>query len=153
MNCPLGPLGMRACRMYFHIGSPFSVRYVSGLRLASIEIEARLFMAQMPPDRKARLFLVSSQASPPSSQASCQRPTANLTDSIVSLLLSATVLPSASTSLTSRRFGTDHSYFQAINKAVQGNNFAKCAVETALVDALGKRSRVTAAELLGGAHS
>src|SRR5262249_49373785 len=38
----------------------------------------------------------------------------------------------------------------AINKAIQGNNFAKCAVETALVDALGKRSRVTAAELLGG---
>ena len=38
----------------------------------------------------------------------------------------------------------------AINKAVQGNNFAKCAVETALVDALGKRSRVTAAELMGG---
>jgi muconate cycloisomerase len=25
----------------------------------------------------------------------------------------------------------------AINKAVQGNNFAKCAVETALIDALG----------------
>ena len=38
----------------------------------------------------------------------------------------------------------------AINKAVQGNNFAKCAVETALIDALGKRSRVTAAELMGG---
>ena len=38
----------------------------------------------------------------------------------------------------------------AINKAVQGNNFAKCAVETALVDALGKRNRLTASELLGG---
>jgi L-alanine-DL-glutamate epimerase-like enolase superfamily enzyme len=38
-----------------------------------------------------------------------------------------------------------------INKAVQGNNFAKCAVETALVDALGKRNRLTASELLGGA--
>ena len=38
----------------------------------------------------------------------------------------------------------------AINKAVQGNNFAKCAVETALVDALGKRSRLTVAELMGG---
>src|SRR6266404_5847110 len=38
----------------------------------------------------------------------------------------------------------------AINKAVQGNNFAKCAVETALIDALGKRSQVTAAELMGG---
>jgi muconate cycloisomerase len=38
----------------------------------------------------------------------------------------------------------------AINKAVQGNNFAKCAVEIALVDALGKRNRLTASELLGG---
>jgi muconate cycloisomerase len=38
----------------------------------------------------------------------------------------------------------------AINKAVQGNNFAKCAVEMALVDALGKRNRLTASELLGG---
>jgi muconate cycloisomerase len=38
----------------------------------------------------------------------------------------------------------------AINKAVQGNNFAKCAVETALVDALGKRNRLSASELLGG---
>jgi len=38
----------------------------------------------------------------------------------------------------------------AINKAVQGNNFAKCAVETALVDALGKRNRLAASELLGG---
>jgi muconate cycloisomerase len=38
----------------------------------------------------------------------------------------------------------------AINKAVQGNNFAKCAIETALVDALGKRNGLTASELLGG---
>ena len=38
----------------------------------------------------------------------------------------------------------------AINKVAQGNNFAKCAVETALVDALGKRNRLTASELLGG---
>ena len=38
----------------------------------------------------------------------------------------------------------------AINKAVQGNNFAKCAVETALVDALGKRNRLSSSELLGG---
>jgi muconate cycloisomerase len=38
----------------------------------------------------------------------------------------------------------------AVNKAVQGNNFAKCAVETALVDALGKRYRLSASELLGG---
>jgi hypothetical protein len=33
--------------MSFHIGSPFSVRYVSGLGLASIEIEAPLFVAPM----------------------------------------------------------------------------------------------------------
>src|ERR1043165_6986596 len=52
----------------------------------------------MVPDRKARLLLVSSQASPPSSQASFQRATANLTDSIVSRLLMTAVLPSASTS-------------------------------------------------------
>jgi muconate cycloisomerase len=38
----------------------------------------------------------------------------------------------------------------AIRQAVQGNNFAKCAVETGLVDALGKRNRVAASELLGG---
>ena len=38
----------------------------------------------------------------------------------------------------------------AINTAVRGNNFAKCAVETALIDALGKRTRLTAADLMGG---
>src|SRR5262249_54583089 len=53
----------------------------------------------MLPDRKARLLLVSSQASPPSSQLSFQRPTANLIDSMVCGLFKTTVLPSASTSL------------------------------------------------------
>src|ERR1700680_654619 len=48
--------------------------------------------------REARLLLESSQASPPSSQHSFQKATAYLTDSTVSLLLSATVLPSAATS-------------------------------------------------------
>ena len=38
----------------------------------------------------------------------------------------------------------------AIGKVAQGNNFAKCAVETALVDALGKRTGLAASELLGG---
>jgi muconate cycloisomerase len=38
----------------------------------------------------------------------------------------------------------------AIGAAVQDNHFAKCAVETALVDALGKRHDVPASELLGG---
>src|SRR5262249_40470786 len=60
----------------------------------------------MLPDRNARLLLESSQASPPSSHASFQNGTANLTDSTVSLLLSATVLPSASTSLPPH----DHKY-------------------------------------------
>ncbi len=37
-----------------------------------------------------------------------------------------------------------------VGKAVQGNHFAKCAVETALVDALGKRLGIPVSELLGG---
>src|ERR1043166_3536160 len=60
----------------------------------------------MVPDRKARLLLVSSQASPPSSQASFHRPVTNLTDSMVSRLFRTTVLPSASTSLPPH----DHKY-------------------------------------------
>ena len=35
----------------------------------------------------------------------------------------------------------------AIRKAIKGNNFAKCAVETALLDAWGKR---VGSELVGG---
>src|SRR3954453_8837843 len=53
----------------------------------------------MLPDRKARLLPESSHAKPPSSQESFHMATANLTDSIVSLLPSTTVFPSASTSL------------------------------------------------------
>src|SRR5215475_14396680 len=45
-------------------------------------------------ERKARLLLVSSQASPPSSMVSFHRATASLIDSTVSLLFSTTVLPS-----------------------------------------------------------
>src|SRR6185312_7186626 len=63
-------------------------------------------MALMVPDRKARLLLVSSQASPPSSQVSFQKPTAILTDSMVSRLSKTTVLPSASTSFPPQ----DHNY-------------------------------------------
>ena len=37
-----------------------------------------------------------------------------------------------------------------INKAVRDNHFAKCAVETALHDALGKRTGLAMSELLGG---
>ncbi|MGA9521648.1 MAG: muconate/chloromuconate family cycloisomerase, partial [Myxococcaceae bacterium] len=38
----------------------------------------------------------------------------------------------------------------SIGKVVKGNRFAKCAVETALLDALGKRIGVPLSELLGG---
>jgi muconate cycloisomerase len=37
-----------------------------------------------------------------------------------------------------------------IGKAVRGNHFAKCAVETALLDAFGKRNGLSVADLLGG---
>jgi muconate cycloisomerase len=37
-----------------------------------------------------------------------------------------------------------------IGKFVRGNHFAKCAVETALLDALGKRNGLSVADLLGG---
>src|SRR5215469_17660800 len=60
----------------------------------------------MLPDKKARLLPESSQARPPSSIVSFHSATANLTDSIVSLLPSTTVLPSASTSLPPH----DHRY-------------------------------------------
>ncbi len=36
-----------------------------------------------------------------------------------------------------------------IGKAARGNHFAKCAVETALLDALGKRTGLSVADLLG----
>ena len=38
----------------------------------------------------------------------------------------------------------------AIRKAIKGNNFAKCAVETALLDAWGKRVGLPVSELVGG---
>ncbi|WP_179404948.1 muconate/chloromuconate family cycloisomerase [Burkholderia guangdongensis] len=37
-----------------------------------------------------------------------------------------------------------------IGKFVRGNHFAKCAIETALLDALGKRAGLPVSELLGG---
>ncbi|MCP3656828.1 MAG: muconate cycloisomerase [Herbaspirillum sp.] len=37
-----------------------------------------------------------------------------------------------------------------LNKAIQDNRFAKCAVETALFDALGKRTGLPVSQLLGG---
>src|SRR5499433_514239 len=53
---------------------------------------------EISPAWKARLLLVSSQARPPSSQASFQKACMNFTDSIVPLELIATFLPLASTS-------------------------------------------------------
>jgi muconate cycloisomerase len=38
-----------------------------------------------------------------------------------------------------------------LNKVARGNRFAKCAIETALLDAQGKRLGIPVAELLGGA--
>ena len=38
----------------------------------------------------------------------------------------------------------------AVRKAIKGNNFAKCAVETALLDAWGKRVGLPMSELVGG---
>lgn len=38
----------------------------------------------------------------------------------------------------------------AIRKSIKGNNFAKCAVETALLDAWGKRVGLPVSELVGG---
>ena len=40
----------------------------------------------------------------------------------------------------------------AIGASVRDNHFAKCAIETALIDALGKRTGLAASELLGGRH-
>lgn len=38
----------------------------------------------------------------------------------------------------------------AVHKNIQGNRFAKCAIETALLDAQGKRLGIPVSELLGG---
>src|SRR5262249_53464210 len=55
-------------------------------------------VAPISPAWKARLLLVSSQASPPSSQASFQKACRNFTDSTAPLELSTTFLPDLSTS-------------------------------------------------------
>jgi muconate cycloisomerase len=39
-----------------------------------------------------------------------------------------------------------------LSALVQGNHFAKCAIETALLDALGKRTGLAVSELLGSRH-
>ena len=51
---------------------------------------APLIVAEIVPARYARLLLLSSQASPPSSRQSFQKATVNFTASIVSLLLMTT---------------------------------------------------------------
>src|SRR6266436_8134696 len=55
-------------------------------------------VAEISPAWKARLLLVSSQASPPSSQESFQNDCMNLTESTAPLLLSTTFLPVLSVS-------------------------------------------------------
>src|ERR1700743_147403 len=62
-------------------------------------MDAPLSVAEIVPARNARLLLESSQARPPSSKQSFQKPTAYFTDSIVALLSRTTVLPSFSTSM------------------------------------------------------
>ncbi|MFX8681012.1 muconate cycloisomerase, partial [Acinetobacter baumannii] len=42
------------------------------------------------------------------------------------------------------------SLMAGVGQRVKGNRFAKCAVETALLDALGKRLNLPVSELLGG---
>ena len=69
-------------------------------------------VALIVPARKARLLPESSQAKAPSSQASFQKATANLTDSTVPGLLRTTVLPSASTSFPphDQRYGYQNAF-------------------------------------------
>ena len=55
-------------------------------------------VAAISPARKARLLVVSSQARPPSSQASFQKACMNFTASTASLLSNTTFLPVWSTS-------------------------------------------------------
>ena len=99
--------------MSFHIGSPFSGEIRVGLTLGLDRDRSTVVRGADAARQEGAIVLGVVPGKPALVAGSCQRPTANLTDSIVSLLLSATVLPSALTSLTSRRFGTDHSYFQA----------------------------------------
>src|SRR5215510_15084415 len=60
-------------------------------------MEAPFRVAEISPARKARLLLVSSQAKPPSSQASFQNDVIHLTESTV-FLLSRMLLPALSVS-------------------------------------------------------
>src|ERR1700682_2518848 len=60
-------------------------------------MEAPLSVAEISPEKDARLLFVSSQANPPSSHASFQNAVIHLTESTV-FLLSRTVLPALSVS-------------------------------------------------------
>src|SRR5712692_2746767 len=72
-------------------------------------MDAPLRVAEISPERKARLLFVSSQANPPSSQASFQKAVIHLTDSTV-FLLSMTLLPALSVSAVPKfqSIGYDH---------------------------------------------
>src|SRR5207247_4565198 len=62
-------------------------------------MEGAVPVSEISDDRKARLFVESSQARPPSSKTSFQRTLLNFTASTVFLLSSTTVLPSLATSI------------------------------------------------------
>src|SRR5215470_11308818 len=81
-----------------HMGSFFSFLTFSGLRLAKMKIEAPLRVALISPAWKARLLLVSSQASALSSHACFQKSVIQATASAVPLELSTTFLPLGSVS-------------------------------------------------------
>ncbi len=84
--------------MSLNIGWPASFLTLSGLRLAKMKMDAPLSVAETSLAWKARLLLVSSHASAPSSQASFQKATIHLTASTVPLEFSTTFLPLGSTS-------------------------------------------------------
>lgn len=52
--------------------------------------------------------------------------------------------------LTSTQLANAAQAMQLLNRSIQGNRFAKCAVETALLDAEGQRLGLPLSELLGG---
>src|SRR4029450_2725435 len=84
--------------MSLNIGWPASFLTLSGLRLAKMKMDAPFSVAETSLAWKARLLLVSSQASAPSSHASFPKLTIHFTASTVPFELMTTFLPLWSTS-------------------------------------------------------
>src|SRR5215831_15955261 len=78
---------------------------------------APLIVAEIVPERKARLLLVSSHASPPSSRQSFQKATVNFRASIVSLLLMA-IFPLSSISAPPKHHVTAYAPRVGVPEAV-----------------------------------